>query len=170
MRTYSIPFVIAMALTSALLSTACDDDNNKGPTQPTTVSGVVSNAEFGVAIRPTPLVRRTVAGSACPLRHPFFSPLEPVIDNPSRSTVFLDSVRFKFIDSSSTAGPQTTMHQSTLIRRFGHVGLPAQSSRVFPFSFEFGCGTLPTGRINIFVQTIDGRRARNERSLTVFVR
>ena len=169
MRTYSIPFVIAMALTSALLSTACDDDG-KGPTQPTFVSGVVSNPEFGVAIRPTPLVRRTVAGSSCPLRHPFFSPLELVIDNPSRSTVFLDSVRFQFIDSSSTAGPQTTMHQSTLIRRFGHVGLPAQSSRIFPFSIEFGCGTLPTGRINIFVQTIDGRRARNERSLTVFVR
>jgi hypothetical protein len=79
-------------------------------------------------------------------------------------------VEFQFVDSSGVAGPQMTTHQPTLERRFGHVGLPSHSSRVFPFSMEFGCGTLPTGTIHIRIHTIDSKRSLNDRSLTVFVR
>ena len=171
MRTYSIPFVMVMALTSAaLLSTACDSDTSKGPLQPTAISSGISSPEFAVSIGPTPLIRRSVFGSRCPLRQPFFVPIELLVESTTRSTVFLNRVGFQFIDSFGAAGPQSVFNQLALERQFGHVGLPAQTSRVFPFSVEFGCGTLPHGKINVLISTIDARRVLTERSLTVFVR
>jgi hypothetical protein len=171
MRNYSIPFVMAMALTSAaLVSTACDSETRRGPIQPTGISGGMSTSAFDAAIRPTPLVRRSIDGGLCPFRQPFFVPLELLVENTSRSSVFLNHVGFQFIDSSGAAGPQIATNQPALERQFGHVGLPTQSSRVFPFSVEFGCGTLPHGKINVFIQTIDARHVRTDKSLTVFVR
>ena len=172
MRTYSIPFVAVIVLTiAAMSSAACDNETNGGPLRPgmVSVSGVVPAFDFALSIRPTSLVRRVRAGSLCPLGQPFFAPLELRVENTSRSTVFLNQVGFQFIDSFGVAGPQLTTNQPSLERRFGHVGLPAQSSRVFPFSVEFGCGTQSSGRVNIFVQTIDGTRRLTDRALTAFV-
>ena len=166
MHNYSMPFVIVMALTSAvLLSTACDNETSRGPLKPTGIS-----SEFAVAIGPTPLVRHSVPGSLCPFRPPFFVPLELFVESTSGSTVFLNRVDFQFIDSFGAAGPQISTGQPALQRRFGHVGLPPQSSRVFPFSVEFGCGTLPTGTIKVVVETTDGKRGPKEKSLKVSVR
>jgi|SRR5687767_3347304 hypothetical protein len=171
MRTYSIPFVLVLSLTSAtFLSTACDSETSRTPLQPTGISSLVSTSEFAAAIRPTRLERRSVAGALCPLRHPFFVPLELFVENTSASTVFLNRVGFQFIDSFGVVGPQIVTGQDTLLRRFGHVGLPPDSSRVFPFSVEFGCGTLPHGKINVAIETLDARRTPRERTFTVFVR
>src|SRR5687767_3864693 len=172
MRTYSIPFVCVISLTvAALLSTACDSETSRrGPLQPTGISSLVSPSEFAVGIRPTRLDRRSIAGAFCPFRHPFFVPLELFVENTSLSTVFLNRVGFQFIDSFGTVGPQIVNGQDTLMRRFGHVGLPPDSSRVFPFSVEFGCGTLPHGKINVAIETLDARRTPRERTFTVFVR
>ena len=162
----SIPFVIVMAL----LFAACDSESRRGPLEPTAISSGISPSEFAVAIRPTSLVRRSVAGSRCPFRQPFSVPIELLIENTSRSSAFLNRVDFQFIDSFGAAGPQIAANRSTLDRRFGDIGLPPQTSRVFPFSVEFGCGTLPHGRINVRISTIDARRVLRDRSLTVFVR
>ena len=171
MRTYSIPFVMVMSLTSAtLLSTACDSETSRSPVQPTRISSLGSSSRPSVAIRPTISTGRAVDGALCPSRHPFFVPLELLVENTSGSTVFLNRVGFHFIDAFGTAGQQNVTTQDTLLRRFGHVGLPPESSRVFPFSVEFGCGTLPHGKIHVDIETIDASRARTERSLTVFVR
>jgi hypothetical protein len=170
MRTYSIPFVIVLALTSAFLSTACDSESTTAPLQPTAISSGLSTAEFAVAIRPTRLVRRSAGGALCPLQQPFFVPLELVVENTSLSSAFLNRVGFQFIDSVGAAGSQIMFDRPALDRRLGDVGLPPQSSRVFPFSVEFGCGTLPHGKIDVLISTIDGRRVLTDRSLTAFVR
>jgi len=170
MRNFSIPFVIVVALTSAaLLSTACDSDNEdrRGPLQPTGISSFASSPDLAVTVRPTSLVRRPVVGAQCPFRHPFSVPLEVLIESTSESSVFLNRVEFRFVDSSGVAGPQVATGQPALERQFGHVGLPTQSSRVFPFSFEFGCGTLPHGRIHVDIETIDPGHRSEKRSFTV---
>jgi hypothetical protein len=170
MRIYSIPVVLVTTMISAsLFATGCDNENNNTPLQPTGISTVASPA-FLVAVRPTTLVRRSIAGAVCPFQQPFLVPLELLVEGTSRSTVFLNRVGFQFIDSFGAAGPQKVTHQPTLLRRFGTVGLPTPGPRVFPFSVEFGCGTLPTGTINVSLQLIDERGAITERALKVAVR
>lgn len=169
MRIYSIPVVLVTTMISAsLFATGCDTENSNTPLRPTGISTVASS-EFLVAVRPTTLVRRSIAGVVCPFQQPFLVPLELLVEGTSRSTVFLNRVGFQFVDSFGAAGPQTVTHQPTLIRRFGTVGLPAPGARVFPFSVEFGCGTLPTGTINVSLQLIDGRHVITERTLKVVV-
>ena len=170
MRTYSIPFVIVLALPSAFLSTACDSKSSTTPLQPTAVSSGISTADVAVAVRPTGLFRRPVPGALCPFQQPFAVPLELVVDNTSLSSASLNRVGFQFIDSVGAAGPQMMFDRPALDRRLGDVGLPPQSSRAFPFSFEFGCGTLPHGKIDVLISTIDERQVLRDRSSTVFVR
>lgn len=171
MRNDSISFLVVMALAGAALwSTGCEGDINRGPLRPSRLVGLGSTtSDLVVGIRTTPVVRRSVEGAQCPFRQPFSVPLDLVFENAS-PTMFLNQVGFQFIDERGTAGPQIVTTQPTLERQFGHVGLPVDNSRVFPFSFEFGCGTLPNGKIHVSVQMIDGRRTLTDRSLTVPVR
>ena len=145
MRIYSIRVLAVTTMISAsLFATGCDNDSNPTPLRPSGISTVAPPA-FLVAVRPTTSVRRPIVGAVCPFRHPFHVPFELLVEGTSQSTVFLNRVGFQFIDSFGTAGPQTVMHQPTLLRQFGTVGLTAPRPRIFPFSVEFGCGTLPTG-------------------------
>ena len=170
MRIYSIPVVLVTTMISAsLFATGCDTENSNTPLQPTGISGLGSSA-FLVAVRPTTLVRRSIAGAVCPFQQPFLVPFELLVEGTPQSTVFLNRVGFQFIDSFGAAGPQTVTHQPALMRRFGTVGLSAPGPRVFPFSVEFGCGTLPTGTINVSLQLIDERRVITDRTLKVLVR
>jgi hypothetical protein len=154
---------------ASVFATGCDNKPNNTPLRPTAISTVASPA-FLVGVRPTTLIRRSIVGAVCPFRQPFLVPLELLVEGTSRSTVFLNRVGFQFIDSFGAAGPQTVTHQPTLLRRFGTVGLATAGPRVFPFSVEFGCGTLPTGSINVSVQLIDERGAITDRTLKVVVR
>lgn len=170
MRIYSIPVVLVTTMISAsLFATACDNETNNIPLRPTGISTATAPA-FLVAVQPTTLIRRSIVGAVCPFRQPFLVPLELLVEGTSRSTVFLNRVGFQFIDSFGAAGPQTVTHQPTLLRRFGTVGLATPGSRVFPFSVEFGCGTLPTGTINVSLQLIDERGAITDRTLKAVVR
>jgi hypothetical protein len=170
MRISSIPVVLVTTMiTASLFATGCDNDNNNTPLQPTRISTGAAPA-FVVGVRPTTLVPRSIAGAVCPFQQPFLVPLELLVEGTSGTTVFLNRVGFQFIDSFGAAGPQTVTHQPTLLRRFGTVGLAAPGPRVFPFSVEFGCSTLPTGTINVSVQMIDEKRAITERTLKVVVR
>jgi hypothetical protein len=170
MRIYSIPVVVVTTMISAsLFAAGCDNETNNTPLQPTRISTGASPG-FLVAVQPTTPVRRSITGAVCPFQQPFLVPLELLVEGTSGTTVFLNRVGFQFIDSFGAAGPQTVTHQPTLIRRFGTVGLGTPVTRVFPFSVEFGCGTLSTGTINVSLQLIDERRAISERTLNVVVR
>src|SRR5688500_2070252 len=119
MRIYSIPVVLVTTMISAsLFATGCDNETRKSPLRPTRMSTVAS-PEFLVAVRPTTSRRRSIVGAACPFRQPFHVPFELLVEGTSGSTVFLNLVEFQFIDSFGAAGPQTVIHQPTLIRRFG---------------------------------------------------
>jgi len=170
MRIYSIPVVLVTTMISAsLFATGCDNETNNTPLRPTRISTAEFPA-FVVAVRPTTLIRRSIVGAACPSRQPFHVPFELLVEGTSGSAVSLNRVGFEFIDSFGSTGPQSVTHQPTLIRRFGTVSLGGPGRRVFPFSVEFGCGTLPTGTINVSAQLIDERGAITDRTLKVLVR
>jgi hypothetical protein len=170
MRIHSIPVLLVTTMVSAsLFATGCDNETNNTPLRPSGISTVASPA-FLVGVRPTTSVRRSIAGAVCPFRHPFAVPFEVLVEGTSQSTVFLNRVAFQFIDSFGAAGPQTVMHQPTLLRQFGTVGLTTSRPSIFPFSVEFGCSTLPTGTINVSIHFTDEKGESTERTLKVFVR
>src|SRR5688572_8723265 len=137
MRIYSIPVLLVTTMISAsLFATGCDNEPDNTPLGPSGIS--TAGPPVLVAVRPTTSLRR-----------PFVVPFELLVEGTSQSTVFLNRVAFQFVDSSGAAGPQTVMHQPTLLRQFGTVGLTTPRPTIGPFSMEFGCGTLPTGTINV---------------------
>ena len=169
MRIYSIPVLLVTTIVSAsLFATGCDNETNNTPLQPSGISSVAPPA-FLVAVRPTTLVRRPIVGAVCPFRHPFVVPFDLLVEGTPQSTVFLHRVAFQFIDSSGAAGPQTVMHQPTLLRQFGTVGLTTPRPTIGPFSVEFGCGTLPTGTINVAIHFIGVKGDITERTLNLFI-
>ena len=168
MRNYSFPVVLVTTMISAsLFAAGCDNETNNTPLRPTAISTVAPPA-FLVSVRPSG--RRSIVGAVCPFRQPFLVPLELLVEGTSRSIVFLNRVGFQFIDSFGAVGPQTVMHQPTLLRQFGTVGLTTPRPRIFPFSVEFGCGTLPTGTIHVSIHLSDESGEITERTLKVVVR
>jgi len=169
MRIYSIPVLLVTTMISAsLFATGCDNEPDNTPLGPSGIS--TAGPPVLVAVRPTTLLRRPIVGAVCPFRHPFVVPFELLVEGTSQSTVFLNRVAFQFIDSFGAAGPQTVMHQPTLLRQFGTVGLTTPRPSIGPFSVEFGCGTLPTGTINVSIHFSDEKGEITERTLKVFVR
>jgi hypothetical protein len=171
MRNQGISLMLAMTVVAALSGVACDDDNgdhDKMPLQPTRISSAFVPV-FPIDVRPTRLARRSIPGAVCPSRQPFLVPVELLIANTSGSQVALDRVGFQFFDTMGAAGPQSVTLQPNLARQFGTVGLPPQTSRMFPFSVEFGCGTGATGTLSVLIGTINTDGVRHERKVDLAI-
>jgi hypothetical protein len=148
---------------------ACGEYNGRPPVAPSRF-GSGTNSTFTFAVEPTQLFRRPVVGTACQSRQAFLVPFHLRLRSESPSALFLNQVRFQFIDSAGFAAPGISMGQPDLLSHFGSVGIPPLGSREFPFSFPLGCATRPVGNLSIFVETIDAARASSGRTLTLVVR
>jgi hypothetical protein len=109
-------------------------------------------------------------GTVCPSGQAFLLPFHLRLRSESVSELFLNHVRFQFIDSAGIAGTGISMLQPDLLSHFGTVGIPPLGSRDFPFSVPLGCATQRAGNLSIFVETIDSARAFTGRTLTLAVR
>jgi hypothetical protein len=162
----SAVFVAVVSL--ALSSAACSDDRTV-PLAPAPFGGLPTPSVLAIAVQPIPLVPQTIIGGLCPFTHPFVVPFDLHVRS-GASALFLNQVRINFVDSFGTSGPQLTIPQPDLNVRFRTTSIAAQTSREFPFSFEFGCGTARRGTLSVFVQTNDEAGRMNDGSLTVVVR
>jgi hypothetical protein len=122
------------------------------------VPGGEASAVFLAAL-PTPLVRRHAFGFVCPFQQPFFVPFELIV-HAGDVAILVNRVSFGFVDSFGVAQPPITFAAPDLTARFPTIRVPARGSRPFPFTFEFGCFTGPTGTLTIMAEAADdGGRA-----------
>jgi hypothetical protein len=165
----SVSAVFVAAVAVALSSAACSHDWT-GPVAPAASEGSQKGGSVqAIAIQPTPLVRRPVVGFVCPFNQPFVVPFDLLIRS-GDSTLFLNEVRIDFVDSFGTSGPQLTIPRPDLNLRFRTTAIPPLGTRAFPFSFEFGCLTVPRGIVGVFVQTVDERGLTTQGRVNVPVR
>ena len=170
---HCVSVLLLMSMISASLGAgACGKYNGRPPIAPSGIGGILAgaNSTFSLAVEPTQLLRRPAVGTVCPSRQAFLVPFQLRLRSESPSALFLNQVRFQFIDSAGFAAPGIAMRQPDLLSHFGSVGIPPLGSRDFPFSFPLGCGTRPVGNLSIFVETIDAARAFSDRTLTLAVR
>ena len=170
MRNRRITVLLVMSTMSASIgAAACGEYKGLTPVAP---SGVVTrtNSTFTLAVERAQLLRRPALGSACLSRQEFLLPFNLRLRSESSSALFLNQVRFEFIDSAGLAAPRIGLGQPDLLSHFGTVGIPPLGLREFPFSVPLGCGAQPVGNLSIFVETIDAARAFTGRTMTFVVR
>jgi hypothetical protein len=136
MRHRGVSIVIAI-LVAGVFAAGCDNQHPTGPS----VFGVGPSAapDLVAAIQPafaplTPLV------GACPLRQPFTSAFDLVIQSRSGMSLFLDQVTFHFLDGSNVTSQPVGFSRPELTRLFPTIAIPARTSGIFPFRPQFGCG------------------------------
>lgn len=165
---------VAPLLVFVLLTTAgCEDNGSKtllfnGGTGPSPRS----DPQFvsrGVMVQPTSIEAHRVGDPLCPAHPPFLAPFNVVFEGDGRSDVFLSSVQMQFVDLAEMRAGVTTLGRPELDARFGSTTLPAFGTRVFPFSFPFGCAGLPGGTLTVIVHSGDssGRESRTVRRIRV---
>jgi hypothetical protein len=165
---HRLSLLLLMSIMSASIAAgACGDYKGRSPVAP---AGIGSISTFTLAVEPAQLFRRPVVGAACASRQAFVVPFQLRLRSDSLSPLFLNQVRFQFIDSSGLAAPGMAMRQPDLLGRFGSVGIPPLGSREFPFSFTIGCATQPVGSLSIFVETIDTAGGFSGRTQTHVIR
>ena len=137
------------------------DSRGVGP-QPRS-SGLFVNG--GDMVQPD-LVRAQRVGEAfCPGRPPFLAPFNVVMQGDGRPDVFLSDVQMQFVDAAGIRSETLRLGRPELATRFGSTTFPAFGTRIFPFSFPFGCGGfLPTGTLTVIVIAGDSR-GREERTI-----
>lgn len=148
--------VVAPLLVFGLLTTVGCEDNGSttllfnGGTGPSPRS----DPQFvsrGVMVQPTSIQAHRVGDPLCPAHPPFLAPFNVVFQGDGRSDVFLSSVQMQFVDLAEMRAGVTTLGRPELDVRFGSTALPAFGTRVFPFSFPFGCAGLPGGTLTVIV-------------------
>lgn len=171
MHNRSIASTALVAIVAAAVSaTACSDSDRVTPTGPGRVDSQQRGTPSAVAVQPTLLFRRSIRGAVCPVRPPFFVPFDLLLRGAAETPLFLHQVRLQFVDSFGTAGPQLTIPQPDLTTRFPSLQIPRRGSRIFPFSFEFGCATGPTGTLIVIVRTSDPAGRMHQGAASVSVR
>jgi hypothetical protein len=164
--------LLTSTMSASIAAGACGEYKGRSPVAPAGIGRILTgaNSTFTLAVEPTQLFRRPAVGTACPSRQAFTVPFQLRLRSDSSSALFLNQVRFEFIDSSGLPGPRMAMRQRDLLSHFGSVAIPPLGSREFPFSFPVGCATQPVGNLSIFVETIDTARAFSGRTLTLVIR
>jgi hypothetical protein len=135
MRHRGLSLFIAIFVAS-VFAAGCGNQHPTGPS----VFGVGPSAapDLVAVIQPafaplTPLV------GACPLRQPFTSAFDLVVQSRSTS-LFLDQVTFHFLDGSNVTSQPVGFSRPELARLFPTISIPARTSGIFPFRPQFGCG------------------------------
>ena len=167
-RCMSVLLVIS-AMIASIGAGACGDYKGRTPIA-TSGTLVGRDSPFTLGVQPAQLLRRPAFGSACLSRQEFLMPFQLRFRSESSSALFLNQVRFQFIDSEGLASPRIALGQPDLLSHFGTVGIPPLGLREFPFSVPLGCGAQPVGNLSIFVETIDSTRASTGRTMTLAVR
>jgi hypothetical protein len=165
---YRLSLLLLISTMSASIAAgACGEYQGRSPLAP---AGLGSISTFTLTVEPTRLFRRPAALSACPSRQAFVVPFNLRLRSASPSELFLNQLRFDFVDSAGFAAPGLAMRQADLIRQFGSVGIPPLGLREFPLSFPVGCATRPVGNLSIFVETIDSAGGFSGRTMTHVIR
>jgi hypothetical protein len=169
-----IPHRLSLLLLMSTISAsigggACGEYHPRSPLAPL---GSLTAAEsaFQLAVEPTQLFRSPALGTGCSSRPAFLLPFNLRLRSDSSSELFLNQVRFQFIDSAGVAGPGMAMRQPELQSHFGSVGIPPLGSREFPFSVPIACTSQPVSSLSIFVEARAGTRASSTRTIRLPIR
>jgi hypothetical protein len=137
------------------------DSRGAGPRPPS--SGIFVNR--GDMVQPALIRAQRVGEAFCPGRPPFHAPFNVVMHGDGRPDVFLSGVQMQFVDTAGIRSETMMLSRPELVTRFGSTTFPAFGTRAFPFSFQFGCGSLlPTGTLTVIVLAGDSR-GREQRTV-----
>lgn len=140
---------------AALFLVSCDDTEARF----SGAAALTAPAPFGSeppAISATPpfVGTQLVRNSVCPSLPPFTAGINLLVEARS-ANVSITQITMQFVDTFGVQVPQVTLPAPVLATQFGSALVAARSSRAFPLSFGFGCGTTRTGTIIVVVDTND---------------
>ena len=173
MRTLHARLVAPVLIFGVLSSFGCDDNGSatrlfnggSGPS-PLSSAPLVSR---GAMVEPATIQAQRARDAICPTQPPFFAPFNVVFHGDGRSNLFLSSVQMQFVDLAEIRSGVRTLGRPELDARFGSTTIPAFGTRVFPFSFPFGCVGGPGGTLTVIVLAGDsgGRENRTVTRLAI---
>ncbi|MCA1560195.1 MAG: hypothetical protein LC804_07985 [Acidobacteria bacterium] len=144
------PRAIAILLSIAL--GACDVDFLIVGPGPIAVGGTALH------LRPIAPFPQSIPVPTCPAVQPFVARFEVTIGG-GRIEHNLDRIDVWFSDGRGNAGPTITFGSADIARQFGSTTVAAGRSRVLVMTHAFGCGTLASGTVIVFVRLRDANGA-----------
>jgi hypothetical protein len=159
MHTRSLPS--ALVLAAVVLMAGCGSGAPLSPTRIITVSGP------SLAVTPSTLVARPVAGGACPGAPPFSVAFDLIVGTADVGATVTD-IAMRFTDTRGATQPQVTLPAPVPVIPFGSA-LDQARSQDFPITMRIGCGTGHAGTVINIVGTRDhaGRTRTTQLSATV---
>jgi hypothetical protein len=162
----------ALIVSLAVLVAACDSKsstpNRSAFTAPSPFGGP---APFvGASLASDTIGFTSVTTFGCPWIAPFTTSFSVLVDQRSRSDIFMDRASLRFVDGSGLPSP-LELTRADLTGMFGTTLVPGGTTRRFEFEPDFGCGfvSVPT---SLFVELLflDRNGARHNSRLTATVR
>jgi hypothetical protein len=160
-------------VTAALLGSSCSDTDARSElTQPSFVGG----SFVAVTAASSTTFAQPVSNPICPSIAPFTVAFGIIVRANGSSNVIIDSVQFRFTDSSGLQTPPVTLPMPPVTiaapnptTQFGSALVQAGSATTVPLNLPIGCGTGNQGTILIIVDMSDdlGRRSSQQVKVTV---
>ena len=116
--------------------------------------GLVAVGGTELHLRPIAPFPQSIPIPACPGVHPFVARFEVTIGG-ARIDHNLEGIDVWFSDRRGAAGPTVTLGSADIARQFGSTTVAAGHSRVLLMTHGFGCGTLASGTVTVFVRLRD---------------
>jgi hypothetical protein len=119
-----------------------------------------------VRFLPQTVIPLPIAGFGCPIVQPFSASFDLVVDGHGSTDVVLVQVTFRFFDGSSFGQSPLIFTGSDLTGRFGQMTIPANTTRAFHFTPQFGCGVSRPHTLAADVILVDPGGTRHNMSLS----
>jgi hypothetical protein len=118
-----------------------------------------------VRFSPQTLMPLPTAGFGCPQVQPFTTVFDLIVDGRGSMDVFLTQVTIRFVDGSSFGGSPLIFSNGDLSARFGQTLVPADTTRAFGFTPQFGCGVSRPHTIVADIVLLDRQGSNHPMSL-----
>ena len=104
-----------------------------------------------------------------PVSAAFIAPVNVAVAGNGRPDLFLSDVQMQFVDPFGVRSGAMVIGRPEITTRFGTATIPTTGVRTFPFEFQLGCTTVPTGTLTVVVLIGDsfGRDSRSIRNVTI---
>jgi len=135
----STRLVVAAFVAAAMLTAACDDNNDSTKTPLVSFAPLASTLPFTTAILPPRLGIAPIFGFGCPVFPAVTTRFDLVIVSAGRD-LFMNELTIRLLDGTHVGGSPLLVSTRDLNAKFGSTLIPAGSRRSFAFDPQFGCG------------------------------
>lgn len=120
--------------------------------------GLVAVGGTELHLRPIAPFPQSIPIPTCPGVQPFVARFEVTIGG-ARIDHNLERIDVWFSDRRGAAGPTVTLGSGDIARQFGSTTVAAGRSLILVMTHGFGCGTLASGTVFVFVRLRDANGA-----------